>query len=164
MWQFFAPAVFFRTRHDADADPGEHARIVLMGKRRWPCWSLPIGVAALLVAACGSGGEAAVGDAGGDDADPTAFACPVPPPTSCPTPAVRYADIAPTVQEHCVPCHMGAGDGPWPLTDYSHLADWQDLIQGVMMDCSMPPIEEPYALPARDRVAILTWVLCGFLE
>jgi hypothetical protein len=150
-----------------------------MGRRRSPSprqGRLALRLAAALLgvvaadAGCDSGGNGVmVGDAGDDsavagDGDPNEFACPVLAPTSCPTPPVRYADIKPTVDEHCVPCHMGQPNGPWPLTDYSHLVDWQDLIQGVMMDCSMPPIDEPYSLPARDRALILTWVLCGYPE
>ncbi|HEY7371170.1 MAG TPA: hypothetical protein VIF57_03260 [Polyangia bacterium] len=103
---------------------------------------------------------------GGADADQDAgvFVCSVQAPTACPDPPPRYADITPIVQQRCVPCHNGLPGGPWPLLQYSHLADWQDVIRGQMLDCSMPPPDAGVPMEDSERVTILTWILCGFLE
>jgi len=103
-------------------------------------------------------------DAGGDAAaDAGAFVCNVTPPTSCPDPPLHYPDVAPIFQERCVTCHYGAPGGPWPLLQYEHVAAWYDVIQGNMLDCSMPPPESLTPMTNEERVAILTWILCGFL-
>jgi hypothetical protein len=118
----------------------------------------------LVVGACEGPARVAPADTAieGED-DPSVFVCPVPPPTECPSPPPRYPDIAPIVQRLCVPCHMGLPNGPWPLTDYTHVADWQDIIRGAMLDCSMPPIDATFAMKTAERVVILTWILCGIL-
>jgi hypothetical protein len=118
----------------------------------------------ILAGACDRTANVAPSDASTDlEEDGSAFVCPVPPPTECPNPPPHYPDIEPIVQRLCVPCHMGLPNGPWPLTDYTHVADWQDIIRGAMLDCSMPPIEAVFAMRSAERVAILTWILCGFL-
>jgi hypothetical protein len=98
----------------------------------------------------------------GDGAIP--LACTVVPPTSCPDPAPRYSDIAPIIARRCLSCHWGAPEGPWPLTQYSHAADWHDVIRDQMADCSMPPPDSGATMTDQERVAIMTWILCGFLE
>jgi hypothetical protein len=122
-----------------------------------------IGAGSTLAGACSGAGSVAPTDAAIEGEDPSAFACPVPPPTECPNPPPHYPDIAPIVQRLCVPCHAGLPNGPWPLTDYTHVADWQDIIRGAMLDCSMPPITAAFAMKADERAALLTWILCGFL-
>ena len=66
--------------------------------------------------------------------------CTVTAPTECPDPAPRYADVAPIIGKYCAsPCHYGAPAGPWPLTDYDHVADWQDIVRDQVLTCAMPP-------------------------
>jgi hypothetical protein len=84
----------------------------------------------------------------------------VPAPTACPEPAPRYADVAPIFQQRCVICHSG-WEGPWPLNDYGHVADWQDSIRTNLLDCSMPPPDAGIPITVEERVAILTWIRCG---
>jgi hypothetical protein len=88
--------------------------------------------------------------------------CRLDPPTSCPEPPVRYADVAPIVERRCLVCHNGRGPH-WPLTSYGHVADWQDTIRAAMLDCSMPPAEAALPMPLEERIALLHWVRCGAL-
>jgi len=106
-------------------------------------------------AAITDGSHAAIGDGHVE--------CFVTAPTSCPEPPVRYVDVAPVFQQHCVTsCHSGIADGPWPLTDYEHAADWWDIIRATMLNCSMPPIDAGSTITLEERLAILTWLRCGF--
>jgi hypothetical protein len=99
-----------------------------------------------------------------DAEDAAAFVCNVQPPTVCPDPPPHYPDIAQIITLRCVPCHNGTVATTWPLLQYSHLADWNDLIRTQMIDCSMPPPDAGVPMTNDERIAILTWILCGFLE
>ena len=37
------------------------------------------------------------------------------------------------------PATTGMIGGPWPLLQYSHVADWYDVVRAMLLDCSMPP-------------------------
>jgi hypothetical protein len=90
--------------------------------------------------------------------------CTITAPTTCADPSPRYADVAPIIEARCAgPCHSGIPDGPWPLTDYSHVADWQDVVRADLLDCSMPPPGEGVVMSDAERTAILIWIRCGFL-
>jgi len=93
-------------------------------------------------------------------------ACGVVGPTACPSPAPRYADVAAIVDQRCAgPCHSGVlADGPWPLTDYDHVADWADVIRGELLGCSMPPADSDVMMTLEERLAVLTWIRCGSPE
>lgn len=81
--------------------------------------------------------------------------------TECPSPAPVYADVAPIFQRVCANCHSTPG-GPWPLDEYSHIADWQDVIRDELLTCAMPPADSAVPLPDADRQLILTWIRCGY--
>jgi hypothetical protein len=100
---------------------------------------------------------------GGATADAEPFVCTVTAPTVCPDPAPRYPDVAPIFEERCAPCHYGAPGGPWSLRQYQQVADWYDTVRDHMINCTMPPVEYLPLLPLTndERVAILTWILCG---
>src|SRR6185312_14185331 len=88
--------------------------------------------------------------------DPTAAAiqasCGISPPTDCPSPPPTYADLAPVIQTHCVPCHDGAtSQSQWPLTEYEHVADWADTIRDELIHCEMPPLDGGVVIAADDR-------------
>jgi uncharacterized membrane protein len=95
---------------------------------------------------------------------PSAGECTVTAPTECPEPPVRYADVEPIFQDRCVSCHVGARGGPWALTSYSHAASWFAEIRGVMLACSMPPLDAGIEMPDEERELILTWIRCGYPE
>jgi hypothetical protein len=46
----------------------------------------------------------------------------------------------------------------WPLTTYSHVADWHDEIRSEMLKCSMPPPDAGIAMPDEERERILMLV------
>lgn len=91
-------------------------------------------------------------------------ACTVEAPTACPDPPPRYPDVAPIFQARCAPCHYGAPGGPWPLLQYTHIADWYDTVRAFVLDCSMPPPDGGVSMTNAEREAILTWILCGLPE
>jgi hypothetical protein len=126
--------------------------------------ALSIGLGGVLFGACrGAPGESPR-DAATDPDDPDGFVCSVIAPTVCPNPPPHYPDIAPIVEVRCVPCHYGAVDGPWPLTSRKHLADWYDIIPPALLNCLMPPRDAGVPMTTEERVAILTWLRCGFPE
>jgi len=100
-------------------------------------------------------------DAGGLTED----SCTIVAPTACPTPSPTYASVAAIIAQRCAgPCHSGVPDGPWPLTDYQHVADWADVVRDELLDCSMPPLDSGVAMTAAERLAILTWIRCDYPE
>jgi hypothetical protein len=98
-----------------------------------------------------------------DPDDPTPVECHAERVTECPEPAPVYADVEPIFQQVCSTCHSLPG-GPWPLDDYSHVADWQDVIRDELLTCAMPPPNDPVTLSDADRQLILTWIRCGYRE
>jgi len=44
------------------------------------------------------------------------------------------------------------------------VADWADVILPDLIDCTMPPADGGVSLAPEDRLAILTWIRCGFPE
>ena len=86
-------------------------------------------------------------------------------PTACPDPAPTFADVAPIFGERCVtPCHSGTPNGPWPLSRYEHIFDWQEDIRSHLLDCTMPPLDGGVAITTEERLAILNWIRCGLPE
>src|SRR4051812_40856328 len=97
--------------------------------------------------------------------DASAVLCSVEAPTACPDPSPHYADIAPIINQRCAePCHSGVPEGPWPLTDYPHVADWADVVRTDLILCLMPPADGGVSMSDDERLAILTWIRCGFPE
>jgi hypothetical protein len=126
--------------------------------------SVPTLIASLLVAgaACDRS-QATPTDAGTNDGA-AVYACTITAPTACPDPPPHYPDVQPIIQRACVPCHQGLPGGNWPLLQYSHVADWQDVIRAMLLDCSMPPPDAGVPMSDDERTAILTWIRCGTLE
>lgn len=87
--------------------------------------------------------------------------CEVTAPTACPTPAPHYPDVEPIFQQRCVVCHSDHSDR-WPLTTFNHVADWADQIHDDMLTCAMPPPQAMIPITTAERIAILTWIRCGF--
>jgi hypothetical protein len=108
-------------------------------------------------------GDAGPGEAGPgpSDGSPIPSSCGVMAPTSCPDPPPRYADVTPIFQQRCILCHNGTNDGPWALTDYEHIADWQEIIRADLLDCTMPPADAGVPITREERLAILVWIRCA---
>lgn len=121
----------------------------------------------MTVAACGKGGSAVADSAIGVEEQPDAsvVVCnPIDLPV-CPDPPPGFNDVAQIVQDRCVPCHYtGNPDGSWPLENYRQLADWQDVVRYDLLNCSMPPPDGGVAIGEDERLAMLTWLLCGYHE
>jgi uncharacterized membrane protein len=122
-----------------------------------------LALAALLALAAGCGASNpsdpdAGGTTGGGQSNPQCV--PVTAPTDCPAPTPHYADVQPLLQQRCVICHSEAPGGPWPLTDYEHVADWGDAIRSDLLDCTMPP-PDAGPMPDEEKLAILGWIRCG---
>ncbi len=128
------------------------------------CGRLAFGVVALMVAAgaCSStSGRTA--NVSTDPADGGAV-CPPVDATACPDPPPHYADVAGILQQRCVPCHYDQPDGPWPLENYRQVADWQDVVRDDLLLCTMPPADGGVTMTEDERLAIITWLRCGYLE
>lgn len=72
-----------------------------------------------------------------------------------------YADVEPILGDHCLSCHQGVPDGPWPLTNYGHVTAWRDELRAALLTCAMPPPLEAPPLPEAESLVILTWIRCG---
>jgi hypothetical protein len=106
------------------------------------------------------------GRPGGQTTGAAPLTCSAVAPTACTVePPPRYAQIAGIVRDRCVPCHDGIDPlGPWPLTSYEDVADWNDTIRDELVACTMPPPGGAVTLPDEERQALLMWLRCGFLE
>jgi hypothetical protein len=92
------------------------------------------------------------------------YVCDVKAPTACENPSLRYADVKPIFEEHCVTCHFGAWNGPWPMNDYQHVYDWKDDIRGDVVSCAMPPYDGGVPMPMEQRQTLLMWIRCDAPE
>jgi hypothetical protein len=110
----------------------------------------------------GGGDAGAVGELGDTGVAP--LICSAVAPTACTIdPPPTYGQIAGIVAARCVPCHDGVDpDGPWPLTSYDDLADWNDIVRDELVACTMPPADGGVTLPDDERQALLMWLRCGF--
>jgi hypothetical protein len=116
--------------------------------------AIPLLACVLSVGACG-------------DNEKPPVACTVTAPAECPEPALYYADVATIFEARCssaAACHAGVKGGPWPLSTYDDVSDWQDVIRAEVLHCSMPPPDSGMSISDQEREAILTWIKCGALE
>lgn len=109
------------------------------------------------------GGSTSHGGAsdGGDRDDAAAAECSVESPSSCVEPKPAYADVQGIFEQRCVVCHSGQAGGPWPLTSYGPIADWQVEIRTHVSRCTMPPPEAGIVMTDDERSKILMWLRCG---
>lgn len=88
--------------------------------------------------------------------------CAVVPPEACTATTLRYADVKPAFDTHCVSCHDGATPtGPWPLKTWQDIADWQSLVRDDLANCSMPPADAGTVMTLAEKQQILEWLRCG---
>ena len=77
-------------------------------------------------------------------------------------PDLRWADVKPLFDRHCVPCHYGQPGGPWPMQSYSDVADWFDVVRADIAFCVMPPADAGSLMTDEERLLILDWLRCDF--
>lgn len=93
------------------------------------------------------------------------FVCTAVEVTECPTPAPTYQDVKPILIQRCEVCHWGEPGGPWPLTTYHDVSDWQAVVRDEIVRCSMPPLDDGgIPLTLDERRALMTWIRCGLPE
>jgi hypothetical protein len=90
--------------------------------------------------------------------------CDVVAPEACGNAALRFDDVKPLFETHCVPCHYGQLGGPWPMKSYMDVADWHDIVRDDLVNCSMPPEDAGTTMTTAERALILDWLRCGFPE
>lgn len=83
---------------------------------------------------------------------------------TCPDPPPHYADVGGIFRDRCVPCHDDQPDAAWPLQTYRQIADWQDVIVDDLIRCTMPPADGGVTMTEEERLAMLTWLHCGYQE
>ncbi len=121
-------------------------------RRSW----CPLGLAPVLLLACG----------GGAHRDAAAATCPDDIPSACALPAPSYvADVAPIVAQRCGSCH-GLGGVEYPAVDLSTHAAFvrqQHSVLSVLATCRMPQAGSPQ-LQAAQRATLLNYLVCGAPE
>ncbi|MFT3926726.1 MAG: hypothetical protein QM778_29545 [Myxococcales bacterium] len=134
--------------------------------RSWPIRALSRLLIASLsgFAACSDSGGPRQPDAPDGGGNELPLVCDVVLPTSCPSPAPTYdRDVKQIIARRCGSCHDGRGE-QWPLVDYSHVADWYDLLREQMSKCTMPPPDAGIEMPTSERETILEWIRCDVPE
>ncbi len=82
-------------------------------------------------------------------------------------------DVAPIFRDACVQCHRAGEIGPFPMTDYSEVAGWAEMIAEVVSEQRMPPwhanpqfgqFANDCSLSPEQRDLIIKWVAAGAPE
>lgn len=114
-----------------------------------------------LASCTGPGSDGPPGNPSRSDGGLPTGPCLIAVPTRCPDPMPRYADVKPIIDQRCVVCHSGQTE-LWPLTTYQHVASWYDTVRDDVRTCAMPPPDSGSAITDAERLAILTWIRCGY--
>lgn len=56
-----------------------------------------------------------------------------------PASSVDFTHVAPIIAQHCTPCHTGSHLGPMPLTTYSEVSSYGEMIKYLVEQKYMPP-------------------------
>jgi hypothetical protein len=120
-------------------------------------------ISLLLACLCACGTKPPFPDAGEPPvADAGMEVCVVLDPPDCSAPVPTYSELLPVFTSSCVVCHNGADtNGPWALTSYQALSDWEDLVRSEILKCSMPPEDAGFSLTLEERKQIFAWIRCG---
>lgn len=79
-------------------------------------------------------------------------------------------EVAPIIVEHCAVCHREDGAGPFPFDSYYSLAGWSPMVQEVIMNKRMPPMQvdtsyddtsNAHFLSHEKRKTIMHWIQAG---
>ncbi|MCC6507891.1 MAG: redoxin domain-containing protein [Pirellulaceae bacterium] len=88
--------------------------------------------------------------------------------------AITYSKhIAPIFRDACVHCHRAGQIGPFPMTEYSEVAGWAEMIAEVVAERRMPPwhanpehgqFANDCSLSSEQRDLVARWVAAGAPE
>jgi hypothetical protein len=117
----------------------------------------------------GAGGSSVDKDAASDAVVDTGLVgCLMSAPPNCPSPAPKYSDVQPILEQRCVTgCHDGTTIDPvvnapiWSLADYQSIFDWQMNIRSDILGCTMPPQDAGVPATVDELSKLLTWIVCG---
>jgi uncharacterized membrane protein len=110
-----------------------------------------------LAAALATGGVIACS---GSPTDGTGSACVSAP--ACPDAGVPsyQTDIAPILQQDCIPCHSPTGPAGFDMTTYAEVYGEFGSILSQVAVCQMPPLNAPTMTDAQ-RTTLTAWLKCG---
>ena len=111
-----------------------------------------------LAAALAAGGVIACGSptdgTGGGSACVSAPACP-----DGGVPSYK-TEIAPILQQDCIPCHSPTGPAGFDMTTYAEVYGELGSILSQVTVCQMPPLNGPIMTDA-ERTTLTAWLRCG---
>jgi cytochrome c5 len=112
--------------------------------------------ASVALAACGNG-DAVIGQT------TAALSCEaVDASATCQTDGEAFDAILPILQKSCIPCHsVSAPDAAWPLTTYHDVEAWSGVVEGDILNCTMPPVDGGYSITDTERLALVNWMICN---
>jgi uncharacterized membrane protein len=113
-----------------------------------------------LAAAIAAGGVIACSSSSNDGTGGSASACISAP--ACPDggPPSYKTEIAPILQEDCIPCHSPTGPAGFDMTTYADVSGESGSILSQVTVCRMPPSNGPTMTDAQ-RIALTAWLRCG---
>jgi len=86
------------------------------------------------------------------------------------TPPDYTTEVAPIVAKNCAICHRYGGAGPFPFDSYVSLLGWSPMVQEVLLNKRMPPMQvdpeignsaNAHFIPAQERQKLLHWMKAG---
>ena len=111
---------------------------------------LAAALAAGIVTACSSSNDGT----GGGSACVSAPACPDGGAPSYQT------EIAPILQQDCIPCHSSTGEAGFYMTTYAEVYSESGAMLSQVTVCQMPPLNGPTMTEAQ-RITLTAWLRCG---
>ena len=120
--------------------------------RRARAFRLAAALAAGSVLACS--GSSGGGTGGGASACISATACP-----DAGAPSYQ-AEIAPILEQSCIPCHSPTGPAGFYMTTYAEVSGEAGSILSQTTACAMPPLNGPIMTDAQ-RITLTAWLRCG---
>jgi hypothetical protein len=85
-------------------------------------------------------------------------------------PKVDYLDVAPILEQKCVPCHRDGGAGPFAMKSFDKVNGWASMIRETIMTGTMPPwhadphvgeFKNDRGLRDDEKSKLIAWVEAG---
>ena len=84
---------------------------------------------------------------------------------------ISYArEVAPILQQKCVPCHQSGGIAPFDMTEYKDIAGWAPMMREVVRTRRMPPwhadphigtFRNDMSLSIQEEQTLIHWIEAG---